>query len=58
MPEDNVECECFTIIFIDSLLVYKNKYYLKVYLDKRVHKIVGNQMTGRLDDNLFETDED
>ena len=33
VPEDDREFESFTVIFIDSLLVYKNKYYLKVYLD-------------------------
>ena len=33
MPEDEVECESFTVISIDSLLVYKHKYYLLVYLD-------------------------
>ena len=34
LPNDGAECESFTIIiFIDSLLVYENKHYLKVYLD-------------------------
>ena len=33
VPEDGVECEFFTIISIDSLLVYESKYYLEVYLD-------------------------
>ena len=28
VPEDGVKCESFTIISIDSLLVYENKYYL------------------------------
>ena len=27
VPEDDIECESFTVIFIDSLLVYENKYY-------------------------------
>ena len=31
LPEDNVECESFTIISIDSFLSYENKYYLQVY---------------------------
>ena len=31
LPEDDVECESFTIVFIDSLLSYENKYYLQVY---------------------------
>ena len=29
--EDDIECESFTVISIDSLLVYKSKYYLQVY---------------------------
>ena len=33
VPEHVVECELFTVIFIDYLFVYKNKYYLQVYLD-------------------------
>ena len=41
VPEDDIECESFTVIFIDSLLVYKNKYYLQVHLDSYVYKIVG-----------------
>ena len=32
VPEDGIECEPFTVISIDSLLVYKSKYYLRVYL--------------------------
>ena len=30
VPEDDRECESFTVISIDSLLAYKNKYYLQV----------------------------
>ena len=33
VPEDDIECECFTGISIDSLLVYENKHCLQVYLD-------------------------
>ena len=33
VPEDGVEREPFTIISIDSLLVYDNKFCLQVYLD-------------------------
>ena len=40
VPEDGVECKSFTIIFVDSLLVYENKYYLQVYLDNCAYKIV------------------
>ena len=27
VPEDDVECQSFTVISINSLLVYENKYY-------------------------------
>ena len=29
---DDIECEFFTVISIDSLLAHKSKYYLNVYL--------------------------
>ena len=45
MPEDYIECESFTVISIDSLLVYNKKYYLQEYLDNRVYKVVNKQMT-------------
>ena len=32
VPEDDIECESFTVISIDSLLVSESKYYLKAYL--------------------------
>ena len=38
MPEDDIECESLTVISIDSLLVYENKYYLQIYLDNCVYK--------------------
>ena len=56
MPEDGVECEYFTIISIDSLLVYENKFYLQVYLDNCAYKILNTQMKDYLDDNLFKPD--
>ena len=31
VPEDDTECECFTVISIDCLLVYDMKYHLQVY---------------------------
>ena len=40
VTEGDMECESFTFIFIDFLLVYKNKYYLQAYLDHCVYKIV------------------
>ena len=54
MAEDHIECESFTIISIDSLLVYDIKYYLQVYLDNCAYKIVSKQMADYLDENLFE----
>ena len=32
VPEDDIECESFTVISIDSLLIYENKSYLQAYL--------------------------
>ena len=44
VPEDDVEWESFTIISIDSSLVYENKYHLQVYLDNYAYKIVSTEM--------------
>ena len=44
VPEDDVEWESFTIISIDSSLVYENKYHLQVYLDNNAYKIVSTEM--------------
>ena len=54
VPGDDIECEPFTVISIDYLLVYKNKYYLQVYLDNWVSKIVNKQKTDYLDENVYE----
>ena len=56
MPEDDIEWESLTAISFDFLLVFKNKYYLRVYLDNCSFKIVLNQMMNYLDHNRFETD--
>ena len=48
MPKDDLKCESFTVISIDPLLTYGNKYYLQVYLDNCVYKIVNKQMTDYL----------
>ena len=56
VPKDDIECKSFTIISIDSLLVYEKKYYLLVYLDNCAYKIVEKQMIDYLDDNHFEND--
>ena len=39
MPEDDIKCESFVVISVDSLLVCKNKYYPQVYLDNCSYKI-------------------
>ena len=57
VPENDIEYESFTAISIDSLLLYKNKYYLQVYLDNCADKIVDEQLIDYLGGNLFETDE-
>ena len=53
MPKDDLKCESFTVISIDPLLTYGNKYYLQVYLDNCVYKIVNKQMTDYLVEFLF-----
>ena len=54
VSEDNIKCESFTVISIDSLLVYDKKYYLQVYLDDCADKNVNKQMADCLDKNRFE----
>ena len=54
VPENDIECEYFRVISIDSLLVYENKYYMQVYLDNCSYKIVNKQMTDYLAENLFD----
>ena len=54
MSEYGIECESFTFISIDYLLIYEKKYYLQVYLDNCAYKIANKQMEDYLDDNLFE----
>ena len=55
--EVGVECEPSTIIFINFLLVYENKYYLSVNLGKCAYKVVNMQMNNYLDENIFECDQ-
>ena len=54
MPKDDRECESFTVISIDSLLVCENKYYLQVYLDNCAYETANKQITDYLDENIFE----
>ena len=53
MPEDNIECGPFTVISIDSLLVYEKKYYLQLYLEICANKITGKRMMDYLGGNLL-----
>ena len=39
VPKYAMECEYFSVISIDSLLVYESKYYVQVYLDNCAYKI-------------------
>ena len=38
VPEDDT-CESFTVISIDSLLVYENRFYLRIYLENCAYKL-------------------
>ena len=58
VSEDYTECESFTVISNDSLLVYENKYYLQVYLDNNTYKLEDKQVIDYLDDNPFQTDKE
>ena len=60
VPEDNIfkflSLLKFLKVFIciDSLLAYKNKYCLEVYLDSCAYKVVNKQMINYDDENLSE----
>ena len=54
VPEDDKESESFTVISINSLLVYDKEYFLQVYLENCAYKIVNKQMADYLDEILFE----
>ena len=57
-PEGDIELfySHFTVISIDSLLVYENKYSLQEYLDSCDYKVVDKWMIDYLDDNLFQSE--
>lgn len=57
VPLNGVEYEYFITIAIDFLLVYNNKYYIKVHLKNYAYKIVNTEMMDYLDDNHFESAE-
>ena len=53
MPEADVECKYATSVSTSSLLVYKYKYYLQVYLGNCAYKIMDKQMIDYVDNNIF-----
>ena len=57
-PEGEIELfySHFTVISIDSLLAYENKYSLQEYLDSCDYKIVDKWMIDYLDGNLFQSE--
>ena len=44
------------LLILHLFVVCDNKYYLQIYLNNCVYKVVDKQMIDYLDDNLFETD--
>ena len=54
VPKDDLECESFTVNFIDLLLIYDKKYYQQVHLDNCADETVNKQMTDYLDESLSE----
>ena len=54
VTEDDIECKSFITISINSLIAYNKTYYLQVYLENCVYKIVNKQMADYLDENRFE----
>ena len=57
VPDNGVDCEPFTIISTDSLLVRENNYYLQISLNNCAYNIAATKMPDYLGNNLFETDE-
>ena len=53
MQNYRAEYKSRAAIYIDSLLFYEKKYYLKVYLDKCAYKVIDIQMIYYLDDSLI-----
>ena len=56
--EDGIEYVFFTVISIESILVYDKKCYIQLYLDNCANKIVDKKMLDFLHDILFKADED
>ena len=57
MPDGGIEYESFTVISVDSLLVYISKHYVKACLYICAYKIIGKQMIDYLYGNRFNADD-
>ena len=44
LPVDDIECESFTVISNDFLILYENKYFLQLYLEYYTYKVIHKQM--------------
>ena len=53
VSEYDIECESFSVISNNSLLVYNEKYFLQVFLDNCAYKVVNKQMIAYLDEIRF-----
>ena len=53
---DGVKCEYFAIISVGSWLVYKNKYYLQVYLNNCAYEIVNTVMIDHFDGYILKVE--
>ena len=54
VPEEDIDCESFIVIYINFLLVYDKKCYLQIYLNNCAYKTVNKQMKDCLNENLSE----
>ena len=53
LPKYDIEYKFFTVILIDSLLLYGKKYYVQVYLDDCAYEIGNKQRTDYLDISIL-----
>ena len=57
VSKDGVECEFLEFISVDFFLLYDNKHYLQINLNKFAYKIVIVQIKDYVYKILFESDE-
>ena len=53
VPEDDIECQSFTVISIYFSLVYNEKYYLQVFSDNCIYENLNKKMTDYLNGTNF-----